>query len=68
MRGSISFWSFGGSAVVTDDYVRLTPAEKSRTGWIWNSKVKQYTYTDARSFLMNQLGKKQQKIAGSRIQ
>jgi predicted nucleic acid-binding Zn-ribbon protein len=30
-------WEFSGSAVITEDYVRLTPAIKSRTGAIWNT-------------------------------
>ena len=39
MRGQIPFWNFGGDAVVTDDYLRLTPAEKSRSGYVFNAKV-----------------------------
>ncbi len=39
VRGTIPFWKFGGDAVVTDDYLRLTPAEKSRNGWIFGTKV-----------------------------
>jgi hypothetical protein len=40
VRGTIPFWKFEGDTVVTDDYVRLTPAEKSRKGAIWNTKVR----------------------------
>jgi len=39
VRGSIPFWKFEGDTVVTDDFVRLTPAEKSRKGAIWNTKL-----------------------------
>jgi len=39
VRGTIPFWKFDGDTVVTDDYVRLTPAEKSRKGAIWNTKL-----------------------------
>jgi len=38
VRGTISFWAASGSTVITNDYVRLTPAEKSRAGTIWNTK------------------------------
>eukprot|EP00027_Filamoeba_sp_ATCC50430_P012517 CAMPEP_0168569900 /NCGR_PEP_ID=MMETSP0413-20121227/16427_1 /TAXON_ID=136452 /ORGANISM="Filamoeba nolandi, Strain NC-AS-23-1" /LENGTH=525 /DNA_ID=CAMNT_0008602473 /DNA_START=190 /DNA_END=1767 /DNA_ORIENTATION=+ len=38
VKGAISFWQIGGSTVITDDFVRLTPAEKSRQGWMWNAK------------------------------
>jgi len=34
VQGAIPFWEFGGDAVVTDDYLRITPAEKYRAGWI----------------------------------
>lgn len=30
------YWQFGGSTVLTDKYVRLTPATQSRSGWLWN--------------------------------
>jgi len=38
VSGSISYWTIGGSAVITEDYVRLTSSEKSVWGSIWNSK------------------------------
>jgi mannose-binding lectin 1 len=38
IRGTIPYWTYGGSTVITDEYIRLTPAEKSRSGWIWNLK------------------------------
>ncbi len=39
VRGNIPFWISGGSTVITEDYVRLTPAVNSRSGRIWNVKV-----------------------------
>lgn len=36
-RGGLRFWNYGGSAIVTDDYVRLTPDSQSRTGFLWNT-------------------------------
>eukprot|EP01117_Protostelium_nocturnum_P005222 TRINITY_DN189_c0_g1_i1.p1 TRINITY_DN189_c0_g1~~TRINITY_DN189_c0_g1_i1.p1 ORF type:complete len:533 (-),score=183.47 TRINITY_DN189_c0_g1_i1:66-1664(-) len=39
VRGSISFWAQTGDTVITNDYIRLTPAEKSRSGSIWNTKA-----------------------------
>ena len=38
--GGIPFWEFGGNAMVTDEAVRLTDAQQSRKGWIWNSQVR----------------------------
>eukprot|EP00002_Diphylleia_rotans_P026768 TRINITY_DN5354_c0_g1_i13.p1 TRINITY_DN5354_c0_g1~~TRINITY_DN5354_c0_g1_i13.p1 ORF type:complete len:517 (+),score=100.00 TRINITY_DN5354_c0_g1_i13:51-1601(+) len=35
---SIPFWDFGGSALVTEDYIRLTPDIQSRSGWLWNKR------------------------------
>ncbi|XP_003384673.1 PREDICTED: vesicular integral-membrane protein VIP36-like [Amphimedon queenslandica] len=32
----IPFWEFGGSTVVTNDYVRLTPDRQSKQGSLWN--------------------------------
>eukprot|EP01097_Dermamoeba_algensis_P004350 TRINITY_DN2861_c0_g1_i1.p1 TRINITY_DN2861_c0_g1~~TRINITY_DN2861_c0_g1_i1.p1 ORF type:complete len:501 (-),score=152.21 TRINITY_DN2861_c0_g1_i1:202-1704(-) len=34
--GSLPFWSFGGSTVATDKFVRLTPNFPSRAGWAFN--------------------------------
>jgi hypothetical protein len=39
VRGNIPFWLSGGSTVITEEYVRLTPAVNSRTGRLWNVKV-----------------------------
>lgn len=40
MRGSpVPYWQFGGDAVVTEDFVRLTGTEKSRKGYLWNTMV-----------------------------
>jgi hypothetical protein len=33
---NLAHWSFGLSAVVTDDYVRLTSNKQSREGFLWN--------------------------------
>ncbi|KAI8485619.1 Vesicular integral-membrane protein VIP36 [Branchiostoma belcheri] len=33
---SIPLWDFGGSTMVTDKYVRLTPDHQSRRGSLWN--------------------------------
>ena len=35
----IPFWSFGGSTVVSSNYVRLTPDRQSKKGSIWNTYV-----------------------------
>jgi hypothetical protein len=40
VRGSVvPYWTFGGAAVVTEDFVRLTGAEKSQKGYLWNTMV-----------------------------
>eukprot|EP00771_Trimastix_marina_P004006 gnl/Trimastix_PCT/732.p1 GENE.gnl/Trimastix_PCT/732~~gnl/Trimastix_PCT/732.p1 ORF type:complete len:514 (+),score=176.58 gnl/Trimastix_PCT/732:37-1578(+) len=31
-------WAMGGSTVLTDSFVRVTPAIKDRKGWIWNNE------------------------------
>lgn len=36
----IPYWDFGGSTVVADDYVRLTPDRQSRQGMLWNMVVR----------------------------
>lgn len=33
-------WDFQGSTMVTSQYVRLTPDERSRQGSIWNRVVR----------------------------
>ena len=33
--GQVPFWEFGGHAIPSDDYVRLTPSLKNKRGWIW---------------------------------
>lgn len=30
------YWNFGGSAVLTKKFVRLTPSTQARQGWMWN--------------------------------
>lgn len=37
--GPSSQWDFGGSTLVTSQYVRLTPDERSKQGSIWNTVV-----------------------------
>jgi mannose-binding lectin 1 len=37
-QGGLPHWDFGGSAVVTDHYIRLTPDKQSRHGWVWNEE------------------------------
>ncbi|KAL6058423.1 Protein ERGIC-53 [Balamuthia mandrillaris] len=36
--GALPFWEFGGGALVNEDYIRITPAMQSRSGWIWNTE------------------------------
>lgn len=40
---SFTGWSFGGDTVIMDDFIRLTPTEKGRKGWLWNSFPNSYT-------------------------
>jgi hypothetical protein len=35
---SLPYFEHGGSSIVTERFIRLTPAVKSRTGWIWNTE------------------------------
>eukprot|EP01027_Heterolobosea_sp_BB2_P017124 GEZU01024293.1.p1 GENE.GEZU01024293.1~~GEZU01024293.1.p1 ORF type:complete len:528 (+),score=140.71 GEZU01024293.1:92-1675(+) len=39
---NIPFWDYGGSAVATEEMVRLVPAIRSRAGWIWNTEPVQF--------------------------
>ncbi len=32
-------WEFGGSTVVSTNYVRLTPDRQSKNGMLWNTVV-----------------------------
>ncbi|KAG2392413.1 hypothetical protein C9374_012665 [Naegleria lovaniensis] len=32
----IPYWEYGGSAIATENYIRVVPNIKSRTGYIWN--------------------------------
>lgn len=36
---SLPFWEFGGTTMVTTNYVRLTADLQSRSGSIWNQVV-----------------------------
>ena len=35
----VPYWDVIGQAVVTDEYVRLTPDRQNKKGAIWNNKV-----------------------------
>ncbi|CAF2094314.1 unnamed protein product [Rotaria magnacalcarata] len=37
--GSVPFWSFGGSAIASDEQVRITPSIRSQRGWIWSKNT-----------------------------
>ncbi|CAF3575516.1 unnamed protein product [Adineta steineri] len=37
--GTVPFWSFGGSAIASDDQVRVTPSIRSQKGWIWTKNM-----------------------------
>jgi hypothetical protein len=39
---TIPNWEYGGSAVATENFVRLVPAIRSRVGYIWNTEVIQF--------------------------
>lgn len=30
------YWNFGGSTVLTKNFIRLTPSTQDRRGWLWN--------------------------------
>ena len=32
------YWDFIGNAVVSDDFIRLTPDRQSKRGGLWNSR------------------------------
>lgn len=36
---SVPFWDFSGHAVVSDEYIRLTPDRQAKRGAIWNSRT-----------------------------
>eukprot|EP00992_Anisonema_acinus_P014442 TRINITY_DN9296_c0_g1_i1.p1 TRINITY_DN9296_c0_g1~~TRINITY_DN9296_c0_g1_i1.p1 ORF type:complete len:325 (-),score=53.26 TRINITY_DN9296_c0_g1_i1:14-988(-) len=38
-QGGVPHWDFGGSAVVTDKFIRLAPDKQSRLGWLWNDQA-----------------------------
>jgi lectin, mannose-binding 2 len=42
LQSTIPHWEFGGSTILTEHYIRLTPNIKSRVGWLWNSEVNFY--------------------------
>lgn len=37
--GTVPFWTFGGSAIASDEQVRITPSIRSQKGWIWSKNT-----------------------------
>ncbi|CAF1060230.1 unnamed protein product [Rotaria sordida] len=37
--GSIPFWTFGGSAIASDEQIRITPSIRSQKGWVWSKNT-----------------------------
>ncbi|XP_064388414.1 protein ERGIC-53-like [Halichondria panicea] len=35
-KGHIPFWEHGGSAIASDESIRVCPSVKSRRGWVWS--------------------------------
>eukprot|EP01130_Rhizamoeba_saxonica_P013378 TRINITY_DN570_c0_g1_i2.p1 TRINITY_DN570_c0_g1~~TRINITY_DN570_c0_g1_i2.p1 ORF type:complete len:564 (-),score=170.01 TRINITY_DN570_c0_g1_i2:49-1740(-) len=35
---SLPFWDFGGDTIITEDFIRLTSAQESLRGYLWNKK------------------------------
>lgn len=35
---AIPFWDFSGNAVVSENFIRLTPDRQSKRGAVWNNK------------------------------
>jgi Legume-like lectin family len=35
----IDNWSYGGSTVVTENHVRITPDRQRKSGWLWSKQV-----------------------------
>ena len=33
------YWDFVGNAVVSDEFIRLTPDRQSKRGALWNTRV-----------------------------
>jgi hypothetical protein len=50
---TVQHWEYGGSAVATENFIRLVPAIRSRVGYMWNTEVcrrkKHYSNHTARS-------------------
>ena len=41
VRGTdLPFWDYGGSTVISQETIRLTPPEADRVGFLWNQKVR----------------------------
>ena len=47
-QDGVPHWDIGGDAVVTNDYIRLTPQRQSRFGWIWNTQANDNHYWEAK--------------------
>jgi len=37
--GTVPFWTHGGSAIASDDQIRITPSIRSQKGWIWSKNA-----------------------------
>lgn len=37
--GTVPFWTHGGSAIASDDQIRITPSIRSQKGWIWSKNT-----------------------------
>ncbi|CAF1147564.1 unnamed protein product [Rotaria sordida] len=37
--GSVPFWTFGGSAIASDEQIRVTPSIRSQIGWLWSKNT-----------------------------
>ena len=37
-NNALAFWTIGGSTVMTNEKVRLTPSSSGKRGWIWNQQ------------------------------
>lgn len=43
-RGNVPFWTHGGSAIPSDDYLRVCPSVRSHRGWAWSKEALQATH------------------------
>ncbi|XP_071942901.1 protein ERGIC-53-like [Antedon mediterranea] len=42
--GTVPFWEYGGSALASEDQVRITPSLRSKRGYIWNKYKTPYDH------------------------